>query len=811
MSELQPLQTNFTSGEVSPYMWARTELQQYANSARQITNFVVRPQGGLLKRSGTIYVAQVKNSANYTQLVPFEYSNTDTYVIEMGAGYYRFYRSGGQILSSTAFTNGALTANITGWTTNISGTGGAAYNSANGGVARLSGGSSGRGAIWQALPFIGTSTYTITCNVYTNTITYNVGTTINGGEIATGTLTPGIGKTITFTPTTEGTVYIWFSNSANNNADISTISINTPVYQITNPFSTSDLPNVRWAQSYDTLYMFHNSYPSFYLQRAGHAQWTRTAITFTDGPYYDVSDLNYGGIGTGIVISSSATALGSTTLTASSPLFLSTDVGRLIRYRSVNTAAWGWAIITAYSSATSVTATIKKAFDASGTNSQQWRLGYFSASTGYPAVGTIFQQRLVLAGITTKKQTMFFSVTADLYNMQPDDTSYKDNQIDTSAMVYTIADNTGNVITGFSTLNWFFVYTSGGVWVINSNTTGTSNGPITPSTIALYKVVSESSSAVPPAVCRTSVLYTHIYGRKLLDVGYNFATNLYTPTDLATLAEQRTVAQIQWSAVQTSPNYIVWNMMQDGTLSAVTYYKEQQITGWHEHTIAGTNAQVKAITAIPGPLEDQIWMIVSRTINGSTVQYIEYFAPTFLLDSTITDAMFLDCAAQYIGGSTTTITGLSYLEGQNVTVFGNGGVVSATSVTGGSITLQTAVTQAWVGLPFTSVLLTNVPTGQSARDGGSTHGRLGRVDRVGIQFYNSYGGKIGMDSTHCNNIPSYGSQTIMGQPISLFTGLYEYPLSNSYTREPTVYFEHSLPVPIHIAGMVYRTSFANAV
>jgi hypothetical protein len=110
-------QTNFTSGEISPYMQSRTELAQYGNSASIIQNAMVRPHGGIMKRPGTIYVGEVKNSANFTRLVPFEYSNTDAYAIEMGAGYFRFFRNGAAVTITAAIKNGTFTTDLTGWTT----------------------------------------------------------------------------------------------------------------------------------------------------------------------------------------------------------------------------------------------------------------------------------------------------------------------------------------------------------------------------------------------------------------------------------------------------------------------------------------------------------------------------------------------------------------------------------------------------------------------------------------------------------------------------------------------------------------------
>lgn len=801
-----PQQVAFTAGEISPYLYSRTDLAQYNNSAREITNFYVRPQGGLLKRSGSIFVSEVKDSTLNTTLIPFIYSSTDYYQLEVGAGYIRFYRDGGQILSTAATTNSSMTSNITGWTTANTGTGSAAWNAANSGCARLSGGASGVGAIKQSVAYFGTAQYTLSATTYTNNITYSIGTTDGGTDLGTGTWTPG-SNTVNFTRTTAGTVYFKFSNSANNNADIKNISVNTPTYQIENPYTDGEIERVRYAQSYDTFYLFHNAHPPKILTRAGHAQWGIGNIAFSDGPYYNITDSVYGGVGSGITISMSAST-GTVTATASSAIFVSTDVGRFIRYRSVDSVGWGWGIITAYTSSTSVTVSCQKSFTTGGVSSSQWRLGYFSDSTGYPAVGTIFQQRMWLGATQARKQQIWASVTGDLYNMQPDDSNYKDATIDTSAFTYNIADNRGNVITGFAAQQFFFVITTGGASIIESS--AGQGGALTPSTITIRSIIGEPAAFAAPLVTRTSIIYPHSYGRKLLEITYQFSSNVYVPVDLALLAEQRTQNQIAQLAVQTCPNYLIWARLQDGSLSACTYNKEQNINGWHKHTLGGDGI-VRAISVTPGLVEDELWMIVERTINGTQKQYVEYFAPSFQMDTAAADGVFLDCAAVYSGSPTSTITGLDHLEGKTVECFGDGGVIVVTApVASGSITLQTPVSTALIGLPYVATLVTNSPN-VTLPGQGTTHGRRGRITNAALQFYRSYGGKVGGDIDHLDVITRYGENTVMGNPITLQSGSYEFPLNTDFDTDPTLHFRHDLPVPCHLAGMVYKVLFNTTI
>lgn len=56
-------------------------------------------QGGLTRRPGTYYVAEVKSSAAKTRLIPFEFSVTQAYILEFGSTYIRFYENDGQLLS----------------------------------------------------------------------------------------------------------------------------------------------------------------------------------------------------------------------------------------------------------------------------------------------------------------------------------------------------------------------------------------------------------------------------------------------------------------------------------------------------------------------------------------------------------------------------------------------------------------------------------------------------------------------------------------------------------------------------------------
>ena len=91
--------TNFTGGELSPRLDGRNDLAKYPTGCKTLENMIVFPHGSAARRSGTQFVAEVKDSSKETRLIPFEFSTTQTYMLEFGNQYIRFYKDDGQILS----------------------------------------------------------------------------------------------------------------------------------------------------------------------------------------------------------------------------------------------------------------------------------------------------------------------------------------------------------------------------------------------------------------------------------------------------------------------------------------------------------------------------------------------------------------------------------------------------------------------------------------------------------------------------------------------------------------------------------------
>ncbi|HEX7386244.1 MAG TPA: hypothetical protein VF285_03075 [Castellaniella sp.] len=101
MPSVKKLQLSFSGGEVTPEFFGRADDSKYQSGLASCRNFIVKPQGPVENRAGFGFVREVKDSAKRTRLIAFTYSTTQTMVIELGAGYFRFHTQGATLLAGS--------------------------------------------------------------------------------------------------------------------------------------------------------------------------------------------------------------------------------------------------------------------------------------------------------------------------------------------------------------------------------------------------------------------------------------------------------------------------------------------------------------------------------------------------------------------------------------------------------------------------------------------------------------------------------------------------------------------------------------
>ena len=732
--------TNFTGGELSPRLDGRNDLTKYPTGCKTLENFVVFPHGSAARRSGTQFVAEVKDSSAKTRLIPFEFSTTQTYMLEFGNQYIRFYKDDGQILESDKTISGATQADPVVITAT-------AHGYSNGDEISISG--------VVGMTELNNKRYLV-ANKTTNTfeITDIDGTNING----TG-----------FTAYTSGGV-------ANR------------VYEITTPYLTAELFDIKFAQSADVMYITHPNHEVEKLSRTGHTSWTLADVDFTDGPYLDDN------ITTTTLTSSHSSVGTGRTLTASADLWVSTDVGRLVSYRD------GYGKITGYTSATVVDWEIL-VDTGSSSASTDFALGAFSDTTGHPTCVTFFEQRLVFAGTTDQPQTVFFSKSGDYENF---DENRGGTVADDDAIIYTIASNQVNAIRFMTATRTLIIGTAGGEFAVSG---GGTDVAITPTNILIKKQSNHGAANVDAIPAGNATLFLQRAKRKLRELAYNFDVDGYVSPDLTILAEHITEGGLTQLSYQQEPNQIIWGVRDDGELVGLTYQREQQVVAWHRHIFGGVfgsgNTVCESVATIPTDnSEYQTYVIVKRTINSVTRRYVEYINDFDFDETDDTTFNFLDSQLNYDGSSTDTITGLDHLEGQTVSVLANGSTHPDKTVSSGSITLDRNVTKAKVGLGYTSLLQT-MRLDAGSQD-GTSQGKTKRIFDIAIRLYESIGVEVGPDLTNMERIPFRSSADAMDAGLGVFTGDKEVEFRGNYETDGFIFVRQTQPLPLTILSLYPR-------
>jgi hypothetical protein len=153
---------------------------------------------------------------------------------------------------------------------------------------------------------------------------------------------------------------------------------------------------------------------------------------------------------------------------------------------------------------------------------------------------------------------------------------------------------------------------------------------------------------------------------------------------------------------------------------------------------------------------------VQRTINGTPGRYIEWL-PDSDQGPGFYGALNTDCSVVYDGVATTTVTGLSHLNGETVTVVGDGAVYPTAVVAGGQITISPAASLVEVGLPYTSTLRTLRP--EASGVAGSAQAAKVRWASVKVRLHQTIGLTI-----NGTPMPFRTATTPLGEAVPWFTG-----------------------------------------
>ena len=821
MARVHPFQTNFTAGELTPKLAGQTDFKKYNNGVETLENMTVFPQGGTTRRSGTRFVCEVKDSSKAVRLIPFEFNITQSYILEFGNLYIRFYKDNGQITESDKTITGITAANPAVVTSNSHG-----YSNGD--------------HIW---------------------ISSVVGMTeLNG-------------RRFTVANKTTNTFELSGVNSSGYTA-YSSGGVANKVYEIATPYTDSQIFDLQFTQSADIMYLVHPSHEPEKLSRTGHTAWTLADVDFQVGPFLDTNT-------TTTTLTTSATTVGSgRTLTASASLFASTDVGRLVKLGD----GWGkitaytsatvvtWTITKAATGSGSITWSLGAWSDTTSfpqtVSFYEQRL-VFAGSTDYPQ--TIWASQSgdyenFDVDDASASDAFIYTIAANRVNLIRWLSPARDLVVGTAGGEFRVGRPTGEPLKPDNV----------------TITQQTTYGGHTTQAIQIGNAVMfvqrqkrkvrefayrfEDDAYVAPDM---TLLAEHITEGGIEDVDFAQEPDaiywaVRNDGTLLGMTYQREEDVIAWHrhilggrdtnctiTVTDYANIIVGSKLtltkSDGT--SVTFTSEtsggsapSETNGWRPNTNNNTTAdniftainahadftvsnpaanivtvtetspngiglltitssddvrlavtsqtlaKVKSVSTISETSENQVWIVVERIVNGSTVKYVEYLDSTLDMDSGLSGT---------VTGATTTVTSLEHLEGETVQIVIDDAVYPTQIVSNGAITISLTSSYSSktikVGLGYVSTLKTmKVESGASA---GTAQGRKKRYNEVLVRLLSTTGATINGDQ-----LPFRTSANAMDESITAITG--DKRVTNlGWDREGQITIQQNQPLPMTILGI----------
>lgn len=827
MARASPLFASYNTGEVSRRLWARTDFKKYPAALEIGENVLSLAEGPLMRRSGTRFVCEVKSSAVKSRGRRFQFSTSQAYSILEGEQNFQFCRNQARITvgdTDAAIVNGTFTAGITSWTDRSTGSGSIAHDAGNGRLSLVPGGTGGTDIGWAEQSVTVGASFQATEHVVrfrvlgapSDRVQLRIGTASKGSQLIADKVCEVGWHCVAFTPGTSP-VFIQFRNLGsfrNKTVQIDDVSLlDNQALEITTPYTEAELFDVSGPQSADVLYLFHPSHPTFKLERFGHTTWSLVEVAWLDGPFLPENTT------TTTLTFTSATALG-TTVTASAVTginddqgFKITDIGRLIRLTDDAALNWGYAIIVGWTSTTVVTADVRRTVVVT-TAETKWRLGSWSATTGYPHCGAFYEQRLASGNTDEQPQTFWMSQTGDFENQQPDSpntdgTTMAGTVEDDDALDYTIsADDVQSIIWMSPGQDTLVIGTASGEWTPSSQ-----GAVLTPSDITVRQQTTHGSASSQPVRVDHTTLFVQKAKRKIREFVFDFAVNGYRSEDMTRLAEHITFGGLVEMDYAEEPNSIVWSARADGQLLSMTFRREEDVVGWTRHILGGSFAGgdpvVESVWVIPGAngagqvqsseSRDEVWMIVKRTINGATKRYVEVLERDFEFGHDQKDAYYADAIITYDSTPTTAISGLSHLEGQTVKVLADGYIHPDCVVASGAITLEAAASVVQIGLGFTHRAKTlKLEAGTAA---GTAVGKTGQIFGITFCLVNSLTLTFGPDEDNLTSVDFREVADAMDTAVPLFTGEYFAEFDDDWKSDSRIFIVSDDPVPFMLAAM----------
>lgn len=417
-------------------------------------------------------------------------------------------------------------------------------------------------------------------------------------------------------------------------------------------------------------------------------------------------------------------------------------------------SAAGVARVVAYTSRTVVDIEVLDAFS-SLTATTDWNEGEWSDRLGWPSSVAFHDGRLWWAG----RDKIWGSVSDAYYGFNPD-TEGDSGPINRSV--------------GFGpvdTINWLLPLTRlvvGREGAETSVRSGSQDEPLTPTNFTLKDCSTQGSSAIAAVKIDTRGVFVQQSGRRVYELAFSGDAQDYVAHDLTRLNPDIGVVGFTGAAVQRQPDTQLHFVREDGQVAALVHDVEDQVECWWRlDTDCDVDGEVESVVVLPGSLENRVYYAVKRTIGASTKRFLEKLALRSQCDGR-PQARCSDSHIIYTGG-TTTVSGLTHLEGEAVVAWGwdndgttgddcgtgltDAGVQTTLTVASGAVTIPTAYDNVCVGLPY-EARFKSAKLAYASQMGTALNQKK-KINRIGLVLADTHckGLRFGQSFTRMDNLP----------------------------------------------------------
>ena len=748
-------QLAFTTGEVSPDVSSRFDLEQYKSALLEAENVVIRPYGAVAKRQGSQYVGQVKYSDKPTRLFEFTTNTNNSFMLEFGDKYIRVWNYGiyTGIEVTTPFTSDIL------FDLNCNQSGDVMFIC------------SGKYPIQTLSRYSDTdwrmSTYKLTEQPYDEINTDNGHTlTVNGDTI---TSTKDL-----FTQDMVGSViqiaYYVEAVHTKSAGEVVEKKVRRYMQGQTVEKTYNNINYNVGAYSTDTelswKFTTHGTWEgTVKLQISNNdGQTWKDYRTYTSKNDYNVTDT--GKIEAGARLKYISDIKGGS-VNCDLSIMPFTQYG-IVEIKSVTDAK---------NAKVNVLNGIKE-----GEPSYQWKLGSWNRGRGYPKLCTFYQDRFVVAATDSKPNFIWFSRTGDYPNFGVE--KVEGTITDDSAITLPVINRKMCEIRHLVPANDLIILTSGNEWIVRGDKT------ITPTNCNLKTQTQRGALSCEPQFIGNRCVFVQERGGTVRDMGYSYESDNYTGQDLTLFVKTLVKGHLAvTSAYAQDPDSIIYYVRDDGQLNCLTYIPEQKVYGW-SHFV--TNGKYRYVESVAEGEQDTIYFVVDRVINNKSVKCIERSIPLYTEDNS---DVFLDCYVKVANSIKTDYINAPHLVGQMVDIVIDGQQMPSRVVPPtGVIKLDGKANVITVGLPYTTKI--KIPSVEQQINDGTLQGRVATVSRVVLRMYKSFGGKVGRTFDRMDDITL--------PPNELFTGDKPVILPKmgiNYSTDTSICIKHSDPFPFNLLSI----------